>query len=270
MSVVLIMPAFSIRLNGPTSTTKQPQIAINFAEHSGIIIQLNNKYAAGGYEQPFFNSSWLSNYTQEDERITMGGCFPVQIESIKHVATSTNFAAYFEPLFCFDAIISGLDLDFNWNKKQIFILKSFINYVTAPIASTKSKFEEYILDTLAYYLNNKQTLTFNLSLIDQYVPAQVKDLIFVSVKGERDRDNIVYVDNSSNVNIPRPPILNMFENMKKFVIYSTDERGKKTYQISIKYLLSQISTSNDVKYVITAKWKDRMGKKEKRRSWLFY
>eukprot|EP01084_Bolivina_argentea_P248781 416225_1 len=84
LSYVMVMPAFSIRLNGPTSTTKNLQIANNFAKDNGMIIMLNNQHFGGGYFQRFFNTCWLSKYKEEDERLTIGGSFSLQIQCIIH------------------------------------------------------------------------------------------------------------------------------------------------------------------------------------------
>ena len=98
MSFLMVMPSFSIRLNGPTSTTKQIEISMNFAKNEGIIIQLNNEHTAGGYYQRFFNVSWLSAFKEEDERMTFGGSFQLQIQSIRNTNTLQNFDIFFKPL----------------------------------------------------------------------------------------------------------------------------------------------------------------------------
>eukprot|EP01084_Bolivina_argentea_P311918 539968_1 len=107
MSFVLVMPSFHIRLNGPTSTSKQIEIALNFSKNRGIIIQLNNEYLEYGRQQRFFNVSWISRFKGEDERFTFSGAFPLQIESVTNTKTKQNFQLFFKPLFYFDSLISG-------------------------------------------------------------------------------------------------------------------------------------------------------------------
>merc|ERR1711971_237138 len=43
MSVVLNIPSFAINLQGPTSTSKQNEVAMRFAGHDGLIIKLSNE-----------------------------------------------------------------------------------------------------------------------------------------------------------------------------------------------------------------------------------
>merc|ERR1719242_1894958 len=39
---VMVIPSFCLRLCGPTSTSKQVEVAMNFAKDNGIILELNN------------------------------------------------------------------------------------------------------------------------------------------------------------------------------------------------------------------------------------
>eukprot|EP01084_Bolivina_argentea_P176405 305285_1 len=68
LSFCMIIPEFSIRLNGPTSTTKHKEIAMRFSGRDGIMIKLNNRTYPGRYES-FFDSSWISTFPEEDERV---------------------------------------------------------------------------------------------------------------------------------------------------------------------------------------------------------
>merc|ERR1712176_1264764 len=69
ISFVLNIPSFSIRLNGPNSTSKYKEIAMRFATRDGIIIQLNNKSIENGANEVFFDCSFISAYPEEEERL---------------------------------------------------------------------------------------------------------------------------------------------------------------------------------------------------------
>eukprot|EP01084_Bolivina_argentea_P034317 63511_1 len=265
MSTVMIMPSFSIYLYGPTSTTKQYEVARYFAGDKGTVIQLNNKYFAGGRYQRFFYTGWISNYKSEDERLTFGGSYPMQIQGIRLLKTKQCYNVFFEPLFRFDAIVSGLDLDFDWNKQYITIIKKFIIYANDP--TQPSPFDQYITDTFVGYLHNKQSLSFNLASIDGFVPDELKNLMFYSVHGVRDRKQTVYVDKGDNTNLPRAEILNIFVNLRHVIIHTVDERGKTTYQISLPQLVTKVKNA---KCMIVGVWKDWEGRKDKRQSWLSF
>merc|ERR1712228_902760 len=69
----MIIPSFNIRLNAPTSTTMQIEVALKFGGRNGTIIQLNND-SHGKYDNlRAFNVSFISRYPSEDERLFIGG-----------------------------------------------------------------------------------------------------------------------------------------------------------------------------------------------------
>ncbi len=82
MSFRMVMPHFNIRLNGPTSTTKQYAVAARFSGNDGIVISLNNDGYLRSNLLSFWNCSWTSNYGAEEERIFCGGIYPIRIQGI--------------------------------------------------------------------------------------------------------------------------------------------------------------------------------------------
>ena len=82
MSFVLNMTEFYIKLNGPTSTSKQIAVATRFGGERGMIIEFDNSTtnAAG------FDVSWISRYgSQEDERYISDGCVPLLCHNLPHI-----------------------------------------------------------------------------------------------------------------------------------------------------------------------------------------
>lgn len=68
ISFVMNMPAFNIRLNGPTSTSIEKEVATNFCGEEGIIIQFDNTNFICRIT-PAFDVSFISRYGgQENER----------------------------------------------------------------------------------------------------------------------------------------------------------------------------------------------------------
>ncbi len=96
LSVVLIIPQFCIRLNAPTSTTKQIEVSMRFEGSNGCIIQLNNN---GSYvDKVYLNSfscSFLSQYPEEAEYLYCGGAYRNKIESIRNLNTKQNCEEFF-------------------------------------------------------------------------------------------------------------------------------------------------------------------------------
>ena len=68
MSFVMNMSQFSIKINGPTSTSVQRSVATRFSGNKGFLIKFDNSQGHGRYVKGF-DVSWISRYgAQEDER----------------------------------------------------------------------------------------------------------------------------------------------------------------------------------------------------------
>merc|ERR1712228_217179 len=107
----MIIPSFNIRLNAPTSTTMQIEVALKFAGRNGTIIQLNNDSDGGKVDYlRSFNVSFISRYPSEDERLFNGGYYRIRVQSIKLLETKQNFAPFIAPLYYLDAMITGSNM----------------------------------------------------------------------------------------------------------------------------------------------------------------
>eukprot|EP01084_Bolivina_argentea_P254119 427119_1 len=96
----MILSQFSMDLNCPTSTSKTLEIAEMFSGDNGIIIQLYTCY------QNTFCTSWISNYSSEDEWL-FSNTGRIQIKSVIIKNTSQNFNQIFHALYCFHNMIKG-------------------------------------------------------------------------------------------------------------------------------------------------------------------
>lgn len=73
LDVVLAIPAFSIRLASPTSTSKHVAVSLNFSKQTGMIIELDNPESdSRASNASLFDVSWLSRFPDEDERVFAG------------------------------------------------------------------------------------------------------------------------------------------------------------------------------------------------------
>ena len=95
--VVLNIPQFSIRLNGPTSTSTFIEVAMRFGGTKGMIIQLNNKLAFASRER-HFDCGWLSAFPEESERLFMGGRYMLELESVRILETKSNYGRFLRAL----------------------------------------------------------------------------------------------------------------------------------------------------------------------------
>ena len=91
ISIVMVLNTVCIRLNGPTSTTKQIEISQRFAGINGMIIQLDIHKSVG---IKFFDCSWISKFWEKDERLFISGTHSIEIVSVINIKTAQNFKRY--------------------------------------------------------------------------------------------------------------------------------------------------------------------------------
>eukprot|EP00483_Globobulimina_turgida_P003995 UN04003 len=107
MSVVLSLPEFHIRLNGPTSTSVHIEVALRFAGKLGIIIEFDNPIKSQYENLRGFNCSSFSCFSEEDERLFFGGYQHIKITAIRIIQTRQNFRDIIHSLQILDSVISG-------------------------------------------------------------------------------------------------------------------------------------------------------------------
>eukprot|EP01084_Bolivina_argentea_P168998 292986_1 len=110
INTVLNIPSFCIRLCAPTSTSKTLQIACNFAKRTGMIIKLNNNGSSDSHRLRAFYCSWISQYSEEDEYLYVGGYIRIRIQSILIIKTRQNFQLFMHALYVFDSMLNGTSL----------------------------------------------------------------------------------------------------------------------------------------------------------------
>ena len=128
MSVVLNIPSFAINLQGPTSTSKQKEIAWRFAGHDGLIIKLSNEE----YPEcrvPFWDASWMSCFPEEDERIFFAARFKLKLETIIVVETANNYGQSVAAFFKFDQILSDFAPEKGVTAKEVGIVNGAIKAI---------------------------------------------------------------------------------------------------------------------------------------------
>jgi len=218
---IMVIPSFCIRLCGPTSTSKQIEVAMNFAKDSGIILELNNNGHIFGKWLPLFDCSWLSNFAHEDERVFCGGWMTIRLEGIRIVDTEQHHRMIIHALFVLDCMLSGAYMDHNveenlklmqLNKKEVKMLKILL--MDEP--NTWS-FDPYIIDTFKFYVKQKKQIKimwelFGLNQFDD----EVSGLVVHSVLNDSfDREA-----DMTGVNLPNTHILKTFKFTETF-IFST-------------------------------------------------
>eukprot|EP01084_Bolivina_argentea_P279155 477210_1 len=169
MSFIMIMPSFNIRLCGPTSTSRQKQVATKFGGDKGIIMQLNNNCTEMNGELRGFYCSWLSNYPQEDEVLFAGGEYRIRIESVFIIDSKQKFEKFVHAFYFFDCMLNGSILGRHQKYKVTENYFEIINNLIKRKLKGKIEnniYSQYIHDTFASFTDNKYEIFMNLHEID--------------------------------------------------------------------------------------------------------
>eukprot|EP01084_Bolivina_argentea_P295139 508044_1 len=245
LSFEMVIPQFNIRLNGPTSTSVQIEVAARFGGDRGIIMYLNNMGDESSKWLRCFDCSLISCYKEEDERLFMGGAFAMAIESIRIKRTNETFAEFFQPLYYFDCMINGTAMDSsrppNIRKKHYNILSKLIKNKIGIINDENNYiFHEYITSTFDIFCSTKNRVIINLYHMNTWF-SELRNLILFSLPSQKK-------------NLFSETILKLFPNLNTIIIYSP---ASNYYSFDLRDLLKLISTSefvsNNLKILIKSK-----------------
>merc|ERR1712087_954928 len=164
MSVVLHIPQFAIRLNGPTSTSLHIEVAMRFGGTEGMIIQLNNE-GYGAQEEMHFECEWLSAFPEESERLFMGGRYPLDLESVRVVETNNNYWRFLRAFHLFDKMLSGdWDDEDKVKKEDVRIVRGA---VCGFLGTQSNAYHTFVNDTFRHFCARKTQIVLNLYLMDK-------------------------------------------------------------------------------------------------------
>eukprot|EP01084_Bolivina_argentea_P088957 160607_1 len=274
---------FSIYLKGPCSTSKDIEIAMNFAKRDGIIISFQNDVFFEGAYQRLFDCSWISHYTDENERLFISGYRRLRIETIRIIESGNNYKNFVHAFNVFDQMISGVDRD-EYDEMGITatdskILDEMINN-KLRIKREKDKVidDKYIIDTFDLFLNSKTQIKIKLEDLDKYYK-EINHLIMHSLvdeginkEGTNVREERVINNNSDIdlVNVLNAKMLVIFPNLNEIAIHTTygsvmAQKEYPLYQFSLSAFLSSIQVSkSSIKYIIKAHRKEVKNKQTKK------
>eukprot|EP01084_Bolivina_argentea_P318559 552471_1 len=245
---ILIIPQFRIRLYGPTSTSKQIQVATNFAKRGGMIVTLNNDQHIQAYWLPFFNCNWLSGFCDEDERIFCGGFMSIRIKTVRIIETRQNFKKPFKVLGLLDAVLTGTTL---CPGDKLNITSKDIKSINKLIESTTS-FDQYISSIFKAYRKNKT----HISIFSAAVRMDFKGLIGLIFESEIkwikktqfDFNDLHTI--SSRVNLISSKIFTILPNITQIVIETQwDPEHKFCTAFNLLYFLEIICVSSTWKRI---------------------
>ena len=158
ISIPMVFKSTIARFNAPTSTTTQIEVASNFATN-GIILQLTAFYKTGGGGY-FFNCQWLSCYSNESERLFIGGYWPLKFENIINCIDGMHYKVYLHAFGILVASFNGLPLSTDHtkvNKMDRYIIRNLLKYTNKC-----KKFDPYFMSIYDSFRQNKRFFNFDL------------------------------------------------------------------------------------------------------------
>ena len=81
MNRKLYLTEFAISFQGPTSSTKTQEVAVNFAGEHGVILKFNNHNMPSAKRDRYFDANTFSCYIEEDEYLWMGNTFRLRVDN---------------------------------------------------------------------------------------------------------------------------------------------------------------------------------------------
>eukprot|EP01084_Bolivina_argentea_P193599 332134_1 len=233
VSFCMNIPEFSVRLYGPTSTSKHKEIACRFAGRDGMIIQLNNHYPPGNLET-FFDSSWISTYPEENERIFISARYKIEMQAIIIIETAKNYENIMTALYKFDAMISGQSMfGVEITKTDVSIVDSSIKYALEDsFDKSDDKLDKYIKDNFLLFAANKTQIILKLHWLNMMKNAHFTNFVTYPICKQT-------TPQKNNNNLFKPMIFELFPNLKNITIYTA--HSSYPYPVYCFNLLSLLS-----------------------------
>eukprot|EP01083_Nonionella_stella_P229972 813381_1 len=245
LTTVMPFPEFEVRLCGPTSTTYQIEIAVNFAGSEGIIVQLNNTVAYH-YNLSGFRCGWLSDFKEEDEVLFMGGHYRIKIESVRILkgkgGQCQNYETFFGALTQLNKMFNGY-LAHNVSSDEKVIIRSLLEWMSKK--QNNVKIDQYILDTFQYFCLNKTKIVVNPFALSAYGDSEVLDRVFYALNSGDDFLPI----KEDKTNLFRKDVFEIFQNLKTIDIYTTEYDGYGQAALSFTALLNEILSFTSLKVI---------------------
>eukprot|EP01084_Bolivina_argentea_P255779 430341_1 len=251
MSKVLLMPAFRIRLCGPTSTSIFPETAANFGGEDGIMITLSkisNEYIAG-YVRGFCCIG-LSDYAYEGEYLFMGGNMSLAISNLRMMRTTEVFEEFVQALCVFDSALNGEPIADSFTKKHSNILNELLRdaFERNP---NNYKTHQYMVNSTKRMLARRKHIVVDMYRIFHYIQAFTKIVFHALYQyGSGQRDGVLRLNDLRNIpkpkdNLIKPYVFELFPNLTQIMFISCrPNRDRFFYIIDLEELLEVISGAN--------------------------
>eukprot|EP01084_Bolivina_argentea_P251916 422699_1 len=235
---MMYLDTFIVMLCCPTSTTAQLEVATTFADRNGIILELEK--CALGHSLRYFNCSLLSSYGSEDERLFVGGRYPLQLRSIRIVSNRHNYKHFVKALTLFNKIIAATRLSPNEIKKVTQTdYKAIVGMIKHHIGEKTNKFPEYINACFDQLVCNKSVIRVNIEYMKLQYP------LFYQIFVDKNHD-IYFVKSLDNNLLAFDFIANLFQQCVEISSIETDSEENAFSGQAHMYLSSLINILNKI------------------------
>eukprot|EP01084_Bolivina_argentea_P278507 475825_1 len=176
----LIFTSFCSKCIGPTSTTAQLSVACIFAKSQGMILEFQNGSTHMSFK--YFNCSWVSCFSNEDERLFIFSQWPdnrLIITGLRDMKLQKNYTCYMHALISLTDIVVGITREYKqWeeSKFDIIILRQLFQHFDTRI-SYKNKLPTYINNLFAAFVQKITHIKISLSVLNAKYP-RLKSLFF--------------------------------------------------------------------------------------------
>ena len=251
LSMILNIGQFDIYLKAPLSTSKDVEIAINFATKQGIVLTLNNDFSMARHNH-MIDCSWISRYAEENERLWIGyqQMSPLRICSIRMVSNNKKYSSFFHTLWLFDCIITGspnINKNIKIKKKEVLLLEVLVSSIINKESEIKN-IDSYCLNCFMLYCLNKKNIILRMADIHYYIyKLNECNLSFLFYHLQRKRKG--YIGNSKRLNLLQPNLLKLFPNIKHVKMNTKSFNGCYKFNM-ISFLDVICSNSRDIVYQI--------------------
>merc|ERR1712228_508373 len=246
MNMKLSIPSFAMRLNSPTSTSKQIEVAMKFSGPKGMVFTFDNPRSEWQYRfLRGWNCSWISQFKEEDERLFFGGYYFIKVHNLRLIKTRENYKEFVSAIWFFDLLLTGAFLrEVKQNKINRFYVENLMNLCLKK--ETKATFPPFIIECFDAFIRNKQQTIFDLYYLSEYGDERMNNLLFHSLQ-QRDYNEEIQRNDDDQNNMIKSEIFSVFHNIETLIIQSTF--GSNSYSFSLMALLNVISQCN-VKQII--------------------
>merc|ERR1712228_360626 len=244
MNMRLNIPSFAMRLNSPSSTSKQISVAIKFSGPKGVVLTFDNPSNNMQYSYlRGWDCSWIGRFgKEEDERLFFGGLYRIKVVNLRLIETNENMKQFVSAIFYFDLLLTGAYLyNIKKNKNDFLIIQALMNQSLRK--QTNVVLPSFICDCFQAFTQNKKQIIFDLYRLNDYGDKRINDLLFYSLDG-RDHNKEIKRNDDDQTNLIRLELLSLFPNIKTLIIQSTSSTGLFSFSFSLMALLNVISQCN--------------------------